>query len=864
MSIFDKFLGDSNERKIKDIQPLVFQINQLEPQFESFSNEQFKQKTEEFKNRLKNKESFDTILLEAFALVRESAKRNLGQRHFDVQLMGGIILHQGQIAEMKTGEGKTLAATLAVYLNALAGEGVHVITVNDYLARRDVNWMGPVYDLLGLSCACLNHEKAYIFNPQTAFDKNEITIEMENLKEISRKEAYAVDITYGTNNEFGFDYLRDNMAHSLETMVQRKPYFAIIDEVDSVLIDEARTPLIISMPDSESTKMYQQFSRIVPQLKENDDYNIDEKMKTAVLTEEGIIKVEKILGIGNIYEEGGIRYVHHLEQALRASVLFKKDKNYVVKNNEVIIVDEFTGRLMPGRRYSEGLHQALEAKEGVTVQQESRTLASITFQNYFRMYPKLAGMTGTAVTSAEEFHKVYGLEVVVAPTNKQMIRQDMPDAVYKSEKGKLQAIVKEIKERNEKGQPILVGTVSIDKNELLSAHLKKQGITHQVLNAKNHEQEAKIISQAGKKGAVTVATNMAGRGVDIILGGRADKEEDKQKAKQEHEEVIKAGGLHVIGTDRHEARRIDDQLRGRSGRQGDAGSSQFFVSLEDDLMRIFGGDRIKSIMETLKVPEDQPIGNKLVSRAIESSQSKIEGHNFDIRKHILEYDDVLNKQREIIYKKRLEVLTKDDIKSDILEMIKSEINKFVEFHTSADQTEKWSYKEISEIARSFFPAPNNLEQTLKEFNNKEQINEHLIKLSEQAYEQKEKEMQEKNMRQIEKFVFLRCIDTFWMDHLDNMEHLRDSVRLRAYGQKDPLVEYKNEGIHLFQKLLDSIHATLVNTIYKVSLAPVSGQGAMQAQNQSGQARKNSGKNKIGRNSQCSCGSGKKYKRCCGK
>ena len=832
MSFLNKFLGDANERQIKNIQPIIDKINQLEPKFERFSDEQIKEKTKEFKQRLnssaRRKETLDSLLPEAFALVREAAKRTLNQRHFDVQLIGGVVLHQGKITEMKTGEGKTLTATLTIYLNALNGKGVHVITVNDYLARRDVNWMGPIYNLLGLSSACLNHQKSYIFNSQ---------VEIENLKEIPRKEAYLADITYGTNNEFGFDYLRDNMAPNLEMMVQREPYFAIIDEVDSVLIDEARTPLIISMPDAESTKMYQQFSQIVPQLKENNDYNVDEKARAVTLTEDGIAKVEKILGMDNIYEQGGIRYVHHLEQALRARVLFKKDSHYVVKDGQVIIVDDFTGRLMPGRRYSDGLHQALEAKEKVSVQQESRTLASVTFQNYFRMYPKLAGMTGTAVTSAEEFHKVYNLEVVIVPTNKKMIRQDLPDSVYKTENGKFQAIVREVKEKHEKGQPVLIGTVSIEKNELLSSYLKKQGIAHQILNAKNHEQEAKIIAQAGQKGAVTVATNMAGRGVDIVLGG-----------------TVELGGLHVIGTERHEARRIDDQLRGRSGRQGDPGSSQFFVSLEDDLMRIFGGDRVKSMMDTLKVPEDQPIENKLVSKAIESAQGKIEGHNFDIRNHVLEYDDVMNKQREAIYSKRKEILTKKNVKSEVLEMIDNEIKKIVNFHT---QNEPWNYKEISEIAKSIFQAPDDLEQKLKEFKNQEQISDYLIELTQEAYQKKEKEVENGNMRKIEKFVLLRSVDSLWMDHLDSMDHLRDSVRLRAYGQKDPLVEYKNEGIKMFQRLLDSIQSTVVNTIYKVSLAPAAQQGAVRSQPvRAGQ--------KVGRNDPCPCGSNKKYKKCHGR
>ncbi len=861
MTLLSKIIGDSNERNIKKIQSLVEEINKLEPQFGSFSAEQIKEKTKEFKKRLKEDETLDDLLVEAFALVREAAKRTLGQRHFDVQLIGGVVLHRGQIAEMKTGEGKTLSATLAVYLNALIGKGVHVITVNDYLSRRDTNWMGPVYHLLGLTCACLNHEKAYIFEPSSDPDKNEVTVEMENLQEITRKGAYLADITYGTNNEFGFDYLRDNMAPSLDIMVQREPHFAIIDEVDSILIDEARTPLIISAPDAESTKLYDQFSRVIPQLKENIDYNIDEKMKAATLTEEGILKVEKILGLENIYQEGGIRYVHHLEQALRAQVIFKKDKDYVVKDGQVVIVDEFTGRLMPGRRYSDGLHQALEAKEKVRVQQESRTLASITFQNYFRRYPKLSGMTGTALTSAEEFHKVYNLEVAVVPTNKPMVRRDLPDSVYKNERGKFLAIAKEIKERHLEGQPVLVGTVSIEKNELLSAYLKKEGIPHQILNAKNHEQEAQIIARAGGKGAVTVATNMAGRGVDIILGGRPEDGNDKQK----YEEVVKLGGLYVIGTERHEARRIDNQLRGRSGRQGDPGSSRFFVSLEDDLMRIFGGDRVKSMMETLKVPEDQPIENKFISKAIESAQSKIEGHNFDIRKHVLEYDDVMNKQREAIYKRRLQVLSQENLKEEILGMINDEIKKISYFHTQGPK-ENWNIKELTEIAKSIMPAPNNLEQELKQFDSPEKATDYLINLAKTSYQKKEEELEEKNMRQVEKFVLLRCIESLWMDHIDNMSHLRDSVRLRAYGQKDPLVEYKNEGARLFQRLLSSIQSTLVSTIYKVALAP---EGARHRHEHSysragGAGHQPAYGKKVGRNDPCPCGSGKKFKKCHGK
>lgn len=877
MSIFSKIFGDANEKNLKNIEPLIKLINEFESKFVSISDEQFKDKTAEFKKRLKKGEILDDLLPEAFALVREASKRTLGQRHFDVQLIGGIVLHQGQIAEMKTGEGKTLASVLAAYLNALPGKGVHIVTVNDYLSRRDANWMGPIFHLLGISVACLNHEKSFVFEPQAAPDENEITIEMENLKEVPRKEAYLADITYGTNNEFGFDYLRDNMAPSMKAMAQREPYFAIVDEIDSILIDEARTPLIISMPDAESTKMYEQFCRITPQLKEDADYNLDEKMKAVTLTENGINRVEKILGIGNIYEEGGIRYVHHLEQALRAEVIFKKDRDYVVKDGQVIIVDEFTGRLMPGRRYSDGLHQALEAKEKVRVQQESRTLASITFQNYFRMYEKLSGMTGTALTSAEEFDKVYKLKVTEVPTNKPAVRQDLPDSIYKNGKGKFRAIVGDIKERHQAGQPVLVGTVSIEKNELLSAYLQKEGIPHQILNAKNHEQEAQILAQAGKKGAVTVATNMAGRGVDIILGGRDLEDSEKE---EKHSEVVKLGGLHVIGTERHEARRIDDQLRGRAGRQGDPGSSQFFVSLEDDLMRVFGGDRVKSMMEMLKVPDDQPLENKLVSKAIESAQGRIEGYNLDARKHILEYDDVMNKQRETVYKKRKEVLRKKNIKSEMTGMIKDEIEKIVQSQFQATQGEKIPYKEISEIIESIFQASELLPQkklpeVLAELKSEEEVSNYLVNLAEKAYQKKEEEMEDKNMRRIEKYVLLRSLDTLWMDHLDNMDHLRDSVRLRAYGQRDPLVEYKNEGIRLFQRLMGAIQSTVVNMIYKVSLAPNApvtpalDRGAVAKQSFGGQPAKTTpetvdSKEKVGRNDPCPCGSKKKFKKCCGR
>jgi len=925
MSLLTKIFGDSGSRVAGQYQSRVEEINKLEPQFENFSIEEMKAKTQEFKERLNKGESLDDLLPEAFAAVREAAKRTIGQRHFDAQLIGGMVLHEGKIAEMKTGEGKTLAATLAVYLNALEGKGAHVVTVNDYLSKRDTNWMGAIYHSLGLSVGCIQHEVSYVYELKV-LDKDGVTVEMENLKQVPRREAYGVDITYGTNNEFGFDYLRDNMVEDFSQMAQRGHNFAIVDEVDSILIDEARTPLIISAPDAESTKLYETFSRIVPQLKENEDYNIDEKMRTSILTEAGIEKVEKMLGLGNIYTEGGVKYVHHLEQALRAQALFRRDKDYVVKDGEIIIVDEFTGRLMHGRRYSEGLHQALEAKEGVEVQRESRTLATITFQNYFRMYKKLAGMTGTALTSAEEMSKVYKLEVVPVPTNKPMIRADMPDSVYRTERGKFQAVSREIKKCHQAGQPVLVGTVSIEKNELLSALLKREGIAHELLNAKNHEREAQIIAKAGEPGAVTLATNMAGRGVDIILGGRTEKNviaSESRAARDErgnpeensggdnslgllrppqmwgprndnvdewqlkHDQVIKAGGLHILGTERHEARRIDDQLRGRSGRQGDSGSSQFFVSLEDDLMRIFAPERIKRMMEILKVPEDQPIENKMISRAIENAQAKIEGFNFDIRKHVLEYDDVMNKQRETIYRKRRELLEPGSLKEQVQEMVAQEISKIISFHAPGDFRDDWNYEEIYENLNTIFPVPIEARQGMKDAKTKDDLTDYLVGLANVAYEKKEKEIGEQNMRQLEKAVFLRTIDMLWMDHLDEMEHLRDSVRLRAYGQKDPLVEYKNEGHRLFQRLLGAIQSNFVGMIFKVAITPqprnyaevtpIDRRGAPSNRASAEQRGKiglpagapRSGA-KVGRNDPCSCGAKKpngtpkKYKHCCGK
>jgi len=799
MSILDKIFGDANEAYLKKLQSVIEKINSFEPVFEKFSSEQLREKTKEFKQRLVKGESLDNILPEAFALVREAGKRTLNQRHFDVQMIGGIVLHQGKIAEMKTGEGKTLAATLPLYLNALEGKGAHLVTVNDYLARRDTIWMGQIYDLLGLSVGCITHEAAYVYDSQFQ-EKDQVRDELGSfkiiedfLRPVERKEAYLADITYGTNNEFGFDYLRDNMAYDLKDQVQRDFNYAIIDEVDSILIDEARTPLIISSPSQESTEKYYHFARIIARLKEKENYEIDEKMKAVTFTEEGQNKIIKALD-WDPWLENDISTTHQLESALRAKTLFQRDRDYVVKNGQIIIVDEFTGRLMPGRRWSAGLHQAVEAKEGVEVQQESRTFATITFQNYFRLYKKLAGMTGTAATSAEEFDKVYGLDVITVPTNKPMVREDSPDKVFKNLNGKFEAVVKEIKEKHQKGQPILVGTVSIEKNEYLGRLLEKEGIPHQILNAKQHEKEGEIIAQAGRQGAVTIATNMAGRGVDIILGGNPPDLEEQKK-------VIELGGLHIIGTERHEARRIDNQLRGRSGRQGDPGSAQFFVSLEDDLMRIFGGDKIKALMETLKIPEDQPIEAKMISKAIESAQAKVEGMNFDLRKHVLDYDDVMNKHREVFYRKRRQMLEKPPI----LEIIKKA------GFTEAD------------------------------------------------YQKREKEVGEENMRQLEKLVCLQVIDAFWVEHLENMEYLRDSVRLRAYGQQDPLVEYKTEGHKMFKRLLEAIDTTIANTILKAELKfhprPVLGK---------------LGRKKIGRNDPCPCGAkhpdGRpvKYKHCHGR
>lgn len=883
MSILSSIFGDANKRYVSSLEPFIEKINALEPEYKKLPEEGLKEKTHLFRNRLSAGETLDDILPEAFAAVREAARRALGQRHFDVQLVGGIVLHQGKIAEMRTGEGKTLVATLPLYLNSLAGKGAHLVTPNDYLSRVGAGWMGRVYHLLGVSVGVIAHDISGVFDPSYDDPHPHGDDRLNHFRPTSRREAYAANITYGTNNEFGFDYLRDNLEYDIKNFRQREHAFAIVDEVDSILIDEARTPLIISAPDEESADLYQIFSRLTPQLKEETDYNVDRKLKAVTITEAGIDKVEKLLGISNIYEERGMRFVRHLEQALRSQALFERDRDYVVKDGEVIIVDEFTGRLMPGRRWSEGLHQAIEAKEKVKVQQESRTLATITFQNYFRMYGKLAGMTGTAQTSAEEFHKVYSLDVISIPTHRPMVREDLADQIFQTEQGKFTAVIREVKARYQKGQPVLVGTVSISKNERLSKMLDIEGVRHQMLNAKNHEQEALIIAQAGRKSAVTIATNMAGRGVDILLGGSPPDQ-------KEVDEVRALGGLHVIATERHEARRIDNQLRGRAGRQGDPGSSQFFVSLEDDLMRVFGPDRVKRMMQSFGIPEDQPIEHKMVSRALESAQSKIEGFHFDARKHVLEYDDVLNKQRDAIYRMRREILgaekTTSTLKDKITEMIQEEMQKVVQFHTAGDNESLWEIKELYEIGRATADIP---EATLAELETiasgegsqeakRGAIEDVLILKLKELYDAKEAQLGDEGMRNVEKVVQLRAIDILWMDHLDQMEHLRDSVRLRAYGQRDPLVEYKNEGVRLFRELQGAIRSQVVGSIFKVggTVRPainervqerkpdapsLSVPADIQRVTVSGQSAKKSGEPEVGRNDTCPCGSGKKYKRC---
>ncbi|MBI2627948.1 MAG: preprotein translocase subunit SecA [Candidatus Niyogibacteria bacterium] len=869
-----RIFGNANEKFLKQLNSLVERINSLERDFKDLKDGDLPEKTQEFKERLKKGETLDDLLPEAFALVREAAKRTLNQRHYDVQLLGGIILHQGKIAEMKTGEGKTLVATLPAYLNALLEKGAHIVTVNDYLSRRDAVWMGQIYHILGLKVGCLNHEASYLYDPIYKNQENEqnkfqnkldeirdtegsFKVVHEFLRPCSRKEAYEADITYGTNNEFGFDYLRDNMAYDLAQVSQKNHYFAVVDEVDSILIDEARTPLIISAPDEESGELYRNFSKIAPRLQKGADYNVDEKMKAVIITDGGIGKVEKILGVENIYTEKGIKYVHHLEQALRAQALFQRDRDYVVKNNEVLIVDEFTGRLMPGRRWSDGLHQAIEAKEGVSVQRESRTMASITFQNYFRMYEKLSGMTGTALTSAEEFHKVYNLEVLAVPTNKPLIRKNFSDKIFQTEKGKFQAVVEKIKECRKKNQPILVGTVSIKKNEKLSALLTREGVPHKLLNAKNHEKEGAIIAQAGRPGAVTIATNMAGRGVDILLGGNP-------ALPGEADKVREAGGLFVMGTERHEARRIDNQLRGRAGRQGDPGQTQFLVSLEDDLMRVFGSEKIKKMMGAFGIPENEPIENKIVSRALESAQAKIEGFNFDARRHILEYDDVMNRQRQLIYRRRREILVGQggEIEKRAAELVEDELTDLIDFHAQGD-TAEWKIKEISENLRARLETDESVGRELIKITEsgestneiREKIKDYVLELWRNFLAKKKKDLGEENFSRLLKMLMIQIMDMLWVGHLEAMDYLRSSVRLRAYGQHDPLIEYKNEGARIFKELEAAIRAHLSHLILKISGQPTLSTTKSREIQQSGK--------KAGRNDPCPCGSGKKYKKCHG-
>ncbi|MFA4996033.1 MAG: preprotein translocase subunit SecA [Patescibacteria group bacterium] len=945
MSFLDKILGHADKKVLSQLGSKVEEINSFEPAFQKLADKELKDKTKEFRKKLLevkgdyNKENKikEEILPEAFAVMREAMKRVWGERHFDVQIMGGIVLHQGKIAEMKTGEGKTIVAALSLYLNALAGHGVHLVTVNDYLARLNGEGMGEVYDFLGLSTGIIqNNQESHRFVKEKDY-KHYSECDGGNLKPCSRTEAYACDITYGTNNEFGFDYLRDNMAPALQYCVQRDLYYAIVDEVDSILIDEARTPLIISAPAEESASLYQQFAGLIPKLKPEDDYIVDEKDRVATLTDGGIKKMEQLLGVKNIYEAGGISMVHHLEQALKAHTLFKKDKDYIVKDGEIVIVDEFTGRLMVGRRYSEGLHQAIEAKEGVEVKQESQTMATISFQNLFRLYKKLAGMTGTAATEAEEFYKIYKLDVVEIPTNKPVTRRDLSDRIYKNETGKLKAIVDEVKSLQEKGQPVLVGTVSVQKNELISKMFKRAGIKHEVLNAKNHEREAKIVMKAGQKGAVTVATNMAGRGTDIKLG----------------EGVVELGGLFVLGTERHESRRIDNQLRGRAGRQGDQGASQFYVSMDDDLMRIFGGDRMKNLMNTLGLPEDMPIENKMISRSIESSQRRVEGHNFDIRKHLVEYDDVMNKHREVIYRKRRKILegnlVEDErqsplssvistpridsrvekspvedpstsvgmtssieepltIKDEVLGIIDDEIEGIV--NLNIEDKEKAKIELGTLLGESNVPASLDIEETKK--------------AARKLYKEREDKFSPEVMRNVERAVYLRTIDILWVEHLTTMDELRTGIGLRGYGQRDPLVEYKQEAYRLFQSLLENVESSVARMIFKVEVqmpavttvrrkpleykAPdpdaiggvedeveeigreksevnsnsqilndknsndvtttirQKGKSVYEkmSEYQTGPKSQVKSDNKVGRNDPCPCGSGKKYKKCCGK
>jgi preprotein translocase subunit SecA len=884
--LLPKIIPSKNERELRRIRPLVERINQLEGEVSGLSDAELHAKTGAFRQRLEQGATPDELLPEAFAVVREASKRVLQMRHFDVQLIGGIVLHEGRIAEMATGEGKTLVATLPAYLNALTGRGVHVVTVNDYLARRDTEWMGPIYRQLGLTVGTIQHD----------------------MDDAARKQAYQSDIVYGTNNEFGFDYLRDHMKFSLEDCVQRELHYAIVDEVDSILIDEARTPLIISGPAEQSTELYYRIDRIIPRLKKEDDYTIDEKTRSVILAEEGVQHVEDLLRVENLYDPRNIEILHHVTQALRAHALFRKDVDYVVKDGEVIIVDEFTGRLMPGRRWSDGLHQAVEAKEKVKIANENQTLATITFQNYFRMYTKLAGMTGTADTEAQEFHTIYNLDVVVVPTNRTLIRHNYPDVVYRTEEEKFKAAGDEIEELYAAGRPVLVGTISIEKSEHLSRLLRQRGIPHNVLNAKQHEREAEIVAQAGRHKAVTIATNMAGRGTDILLGGNPEfltREEFRQRGlnpanvpaeewqtvytearartDQERELVLAAGdigGLHIIATERHESRRIDNQLRGRAGRQGDPGSSRFYLSLEDDLLRIFGSDRLSSIMGKLGMSDGEPIEHRMITKAIEGAQRKVEAHNFEIRKHLLEYDDVMNKQREVIYELRTQVLGDDQLKETVLEMLEEVVEEITAEQLSGDlHPEEWDLTALQEAIKRRLGVDLPLHDFPRAGADLVSLREHIFESLRQSYDQKEAQLGTPMMRHLEKMVMLQIIDTRWKDHLLAMDHLKEGIGLRGYAQKNPLNEYKREAFEIFSTMMTLIKAEITEYLFKIQMSKVE-EVAPKAdvrkpryiEHRGGEVGGNGDAKpatvrregrKIGRNEPCPCGSGKKYKRCCG-
>ncbi len=892
MPWFTKILGDPNEKELKRIQPLVDDINALEPDFKALSDQGLADKTEELRNRYLEGEELDDLLPEAFANVREASLRTLGQRHYDVQLMGGIVLHNGKIAEMKTGEGKTLVATLPAYLNALTGEGVHLVTVNDYLARRDAGWNGRIFNLLGLTTGCIISsggvgDNSFVFD-QAFHDERSPDERLRHLRPVSRAEAYKADITYGTNNEYGFDYLRDNLAQSREQCVQRSLAYAIIDEVDNILIDEARTPLIISGQAEESPETYYQFAKLVPKLSEGEDYTVDHKMRAVSLTEIGIAHMEKLLGVENIYDEHNYEYAHYLEQALKAHAIFHRDKDYLVRDGKVIIVDEFTGRALEGRRFSEGLHQALEAKENVRIERENITQATITFQNYFRLYTKLAGMTGTAVTEQEEFLKIYRLDVVAIPTNQPMVRKDMNDIVFKTEKAKFEAVVAAIKERQEAGQPILVGTVSIEKSELLSNMLLRAGVPHSVLNAKQHEKEALIIEKAGQQGVVTIATNMAGRGTDIKLG----------------EGVVEAGGLHIIGTERHESRRIDNQLRGRSGRQGDPGSSRFYVSLEDERMRRVGSDRVKGILDKLGLPDDEPIENSMVSRSIESAQTKIEGWNFDSRKYLVQYDDVIAGQRSVIYADRQRILAGEDVNDIIAQMIHEELDAISEQYLADDYADNWDVEGLIKAVGAVFPLSAEFTEEYARAQRKADIIQELKDEADLAYERREEQFGPELIRQAERFFLLSIIDRRWIQHIDALDELREGVQLQSAGQRDPLVVFRTTASTMFAELQATIRHEVVHVIYQFDIqveAPMPAPGltltavpggavathSSPIQNATavadpprsapqvvragpstrtmmGPAKAPVAVNKLGRNDPCWCGSGKKFKQCHGR